>query len=98
MGKRTAVSVMKDGWYTLGGKVPSAIYKKFKKILIDSDVGNTDVINSFCYAIISGDIIVEKISNERFVDTGLLDTYRVLLKDRSGKVLNPTPIPNSFLD
>lgn len=98
MGKRTALSVIREGWSTLAAQVPNILYKNFRKVLIDREVGNATVIISFCYAIISGDIIVEKISDEKFSQTGLLDSYRVLLKDRSGKVLNPTPIPNSFLD
>lgn len=98
MGKRTALSVLKEGWSTLAAPVPNILYKNFRKVLIDTEVSNQSAMVSFCYAVISGDIIVEKISDEKFSQTGLLDSYRVLLKDRSGKVLNPTPIPNSFLD
>lgn len=104
---KTANSIIRqESWATLTASVPPDLLKKFRKALIDSDCTPRQAFITFIHSVAVGEIKVEPqnvCSNYKgrglvFDETGVFDDYRALMKSRDGRILNPMPFNNNFIE
>lgn len=79
------------------------MHKMFKKKLIDDDISMRRFIMSCIHAYIAGEITVDEnpiLPRGQDPDLrlhGIIDEYRVLLKDMNGNILNPLPMTEDLI-
>lgn len=105
--KRTANAIIRsESWVNLSVSVPPELAKKFKKALIDADCLSREALLAFIHSIATGELQVSPQSHcynrpghgFRSDTSGVFDDDRVLIKTFDGKVINPLPFSNKFLE
>jgi hypothetical protein len=105
MHKTANAIIRQESWPVVTTQAPPDLVKQYKKALIDADVSSRQAMVAFMHAIARGEL---KVSQNPNVDrpkrglaydkSGVFDDYRVLITDARGKILNPMPFANSFVE
>lgn len=102
----SANTLLRKDWDKFAVRLPVKIVSRYQRELIEARCVSERALLAFCHAVAVGDI---KIENNRFPErgprlsyrydnTGVFDDDRCVLKGSDGRILNPTPFTNNFLD
>lgn len=104
---KTANSIIRaESWIVITATAPIALVKKFRKALIDSDCTPRQAFIAFMHAVGTGElrlVVKQECKDYRGTGivsdaTGVFDDYRALMKTMDGRVVNPLPFSNDFLE
>lgn len=103
--KKTANSIIrKEAWASIMFKAPPMLVKNFRKAMLDADCTSRQAVVAFMHAVITGELkIVRKntVSPKTRIPSdasGVFDDYRALIMLQDGKLLNPLPYSNKYIE